>query len=332
MTQSQDITTGLPALDELLRGIEAGDNIVWQIERLEDYRQFVLPYVERALANGRVVVYFRFGRHAALLDAQPGLKVHHVDPQAGFESFIDTIHEHIGQSGRGAFYVFDCLSDLAADWFSDQMLGNFFMLTCPYLFDLDTVAYFALLRNYHSDAAIVPIRDTTQLFLDLYHQGENTYVRPIKVRQRYFPTMHMLHVQEADHYRAVTESHILSEVLAADPDRHDNALFRLDVWNRAFLKAQDLVGCEPSESDYKETFARLLRMILSRDDRVLGLAGRYFSLQDILAIGRRTIGTGLIGGKAVGMLLAQAILRKSDAGWEERLEKHDSFFIASDVF
>ena len=44
------------------------------------------------------------------------------------------------------------------------------------------------------------------------------------------------------------------------------------------------------------------------------------------------IGTGLIGGKSVGMLLARAILKKTDPRWNELLEAHDSFFIGSDVF
>jgi len=65
----------------------------------------------------------------------------------GFETFTARIHKVIEEAGRGAFYVFDCLSDLAADWYSDLMLGNFFMVTCPYLYDLDTVTYFALLRD-----------------------------------------------------------------------------------------------------------------------------------------------------------------------------------------
>jgi len=29
------------------------------------------------------------------------------------------------QARIGTFYVFDCLSRLAVDWYSDQMLGNF---------------------------------------------------------------------------------------------------------------------------------------------------------------------------------------------------------------
>jgi hypothetical protein len=44
------------------------------------------------------------------------------------------------------------------------------------------------------------------------------------------------------------------------------------------------------------------------------------------------IGTGLVGGKAVGMLVARAILAKSDPRWARRLEPHDSWFAGSDVF
>ncbi|MFP4237249.1 MAG: PEP/pyruvate-binding domain-containing protein, partial [Desulfonatronovibrio sp.] len=47
----------------------------------------------------------------------------------------------------------------------------------------------------------------------------------------------------------------------------------------------------------------------------------------------RMIGTGLIGGKSSGFLLARAILKKHDPRiWEDRLEPHDSFYIGSDVF
>ena len=62
------------------------------------------------------------------------------------------------------------------------------------------------------------------------------------------------------------------------------------------------------------------------------MAETYLTLADVLAVGKRMIGTGLIGGKAVGMLLARAILKHADARWNELLEAHDSFFIGSDVF
>jgi hypothetical protein len=44
------------------------------------------------------------------------------------------------------------------------------------------------------------------------------------------------------------------------------------------------------------------------------------------------IGTGLIGGKSVGMLLARAIIEKELPDIAKLFEPHDSFFIGSDVF
>jgi len=73
--------------------------------------------------------------------------------------------------GDGAFYVFDCLSDLLSVWASDLMIANFFMSSCPYLFELDTAAYFAVIRDSHSFQTTSRIRETTQLFLDLYNDG-----------------------------------------------------------------------------------------------------------------------------------------------------------------
>jgi pyruvate,water dikinase len=331
------LSTGLPELDRLLRGLMVGDNVVWQVERIEDYLAFVEPYCREAVETGRRLIYFRFARHKPLVSDDMGAEVHTLDPQAGFETFLRDIHATIDEVGRGAFYVFDCLSDLAVDWFSDQMLGNFFMLTCPYLYDLETVAYFALLRNYHSFYAAVPIRDTTQLLLDVYNYHDKIYVHPIKAQSRYSPTMHMLHAWDKDEFHPVTDSYIISEVLTSTPrSALELTINRLDVWSRTFLEAEKILDDQSGKSggnqETTEIFHRLLRMIISRDRRVLKLAERYFELSDVLEVGKRTIGTGLIGGKSLGMLLARAILERTDPRWKNVLEVHDSFYIAADVF
>ena len=56
----------------------------------------------------------------------------------------------IEEASKHAIYVFDCLSELASIWRADQMLGNFFILTCPRLYDLETVTYFGIYRNHHA--------------------------------------------------------------------------------------------------------------------------------------------------------------------------------------
>jgi pyruvate, water dikinase len=334
----RELSTGLPGLDRMLRGLMPGDNVVWQVRSIEDYVPFVRPYCAAALASGRKFIYFRFARHEALIPESSGAEVCELDPEAGFEGFLEKIHSAIERAGRGAFYVFDCLSDLSADWYSDQMLGNFFMLTCPYLYDLETATYFALLRNCHSVHATVPIAETTQLLLDVYRHKERLYIHPLKVQHRFSPTMHMLHVWKDDgEFAPVTESCTNAEIVTAAPGfTLDAARHRLGIWTRTVLQAEEVLEDERKAQarsrKAEELFRRLLRMAVSRDRRVLELAERYFDLGDVVAICKRMIGTGLIGGKSVGMLLARAILERSDAGWKDRLEVHDSFYIASDVF
>ena len=60
-------TTGLPGLDAVLSGVAPGDNIVWQIQSLEDYRALVLPYAAAARSQQRRLIYFRFAAHPALI-------------------------------------------------------------------------------------------------------------------------------------------------------------------------------------------------------------------------------------------------------------------------
>ena len=52
------------------------------------------------------------------------------------------------------------------------MLGNFFMLTCPYVLDRQSLAYFPLLRDSHSFHATRPIAETTQILVDVYRHRE----------------------------------------------------------------------------------------------------------------------------------------------------------------
>lgn len=330
-------STGLPELDRVLQGLIAGDNVVWQVGSIEDYLPFVRPYSEEALRQGRKFIYFHFGRHDELLPPDPRVETHRLDPAAGFETLTAGIHRVIARAGRGAFYLFDCLSDLAADWYSDMMVGNFFKVTCPYLRELETLAYFALLRRRHSYRAVAAIRETTQLLLDVHRHEGALYVHPLKVFERYSPTMFLPHAWQGNSFNPVTQSATISgiyETLTQDGAGAETD--RFDLWDRTFRSAQEtLEAVTRGERDLrsaKETARRLLHMVVSRNERMLELAGRYMNIEDLLAVRRRMIGTGLIGGKAAGMLIARAVLRQSADRWRKILEPHDSFFVGSDVF
>ena len=142
--------TGLTGLDTILCDLQKGDNVVWQVDSIEDYSHFVRPYINKALKEKRNIVYMRFAQHEPLIENLPSVTVYQLDAKGGFESFSTQVHAIISQEGTEAYYVFDCLSDLLSAWATDLMVGNFFKVTCPYLFELNTIAYFAILRNYHS--------------------------------------------------------------------------------------------------------------------------------------------------------------------------------------
>ena len=335
-TDTYHFSTGLPGLDHILRGILAGDNVVWQIDSIEDFQTFVTPYVGAALKTSQPVVYFHFADHQPLVPEGTNTRTYTFKPDEGFEVFTEKIHQAIRQAGRGACYVFDCLSELANCWYSDEMLGNFFKLTCPYLFDMETLAYFALFRNHHSAHAIDPITETAQLFLDVYHHKQHYYVRPLKVQHRYSTTMNMLHRWDDEDFPPISDSVVIAEILTSarwsglDSDR------RPGFWDRAFIEAHGVMkkvqaGLRP-ESDEREAFERLVPMVFTRAETMHELARKYFSLEDVIDVRRRMIGTGLIGGKSVGMLLSRAVLKRTSEKLSNVLEEHDSFFIGSDVF
>ncbi len=334
---SVSASTGLKGLDEILSHLREGDNIVWQVDSVKDYLPFVEPYYKYALENGLKPIYFRFAKHKPLISKGSGVEIHRLYPEQGFEKFIKEFHKVIDENGKEGCYIFDCISELVVDWNSDRMLGNFFMLVCPYIRKVGAIAYFALLRNAHSFHATTPITETLQILLEVYRYKKNLYVYPIKVVDRHSPSMNMIHIRQGDIFSPVTDSVTVTKILGKVPwERLDAPSLRLGFWSSTFIEAEELLDDLHSGKDVghqiDKMYQMLLRMEISRNKRVLRLAEKYFTMADLLNIRRRMIGTGLVGGKSVGMLLARAILGKTDKQLAKLLEPHDSFYIGSDVF
>ena len=294
-------------------------------------------FCRAAHLDGKKLVYFRFASHDPLVPDSFGAEVHTLNPKPGFEQFVTEILNIVKESGKeGVCYVFDCLSGLAEDWYSDRVLGNFFKLACPYLYTSHTVAYFALIRNTHSSLSIDAIHSTAQIVLDLYKSKGRDYILPLKVKGRHTPTMYMLHLLEGNKLEPVTSSTIVSEILSTTPQPWiDGNLARHDTWTKILGEAQAACSTDGKRSSAKKNKSlkkQLIRMIITRNKAVTQLCEKYFELSDLVSIGKRMIGTGLVGGKSTGMLLARAILKKAHPKWDELLEIHDSFFIGADVF
>lgn len=322
-------STGIRGLDQIIDMLRMGDNVVWQVDSIEDYRFLVEPYIVQAKKDGRKIIYIRFASHEPVLQDLEGIQVCEVDSNLGFEIFASEIRNIITEAGLDAFYVFDSLTFLLQTWHSDLMIGNFFQVTCPYLYELNTIAYFALIRNAHTYDTIARIRETTQLLLDLYHIEGNYYVHPLKVWQRYSPTMflpHLLKEQEAVSITASAETAELFSNLSFQESKRD-------YWEEI---VRDCGAARQKPEEIREEKKRLLLLLLvGKNSRIYDLCVEYFTLEDVVRIASREIGSGYIGGKSVGMLLSRRMLTKAPADaahFGTLLEPNDAYYLGADIF
>ena len=332
MAAFEKTKSGIPMMDDALQNIRLGDNVVWQVPSLDEFRYVAERFSNQAIADGRNLIYIRFAEHEPILTPREGLRIEHVELSHRFETFTVNIHNLIEREGYDTFYIFDCLSELEQAWSTDLMMGNFFHLTCPYLFILDTVAYFPLIRGRHSFDAIATIRDTTQLFLDVYKDEKDVFVRPMKVWNRYSQTMFQPYrlSREDNSFTVLRDgtevSHFYSVMNKEATQAQDQ---NVDSWERFFFRTKLL---HQNGVAVTEDCSKICNIMLTRDSKMRELIKSNFTPEDYFEVHSRMVGTGMIGGKACGMLLSRKIVENHRPDIFERFEPHDSYYIGSDVF
>lgn len=243
MTAFERILSGMPGMDAALDSIRLGDNVVWQISDMDEFKVFAEQFAKQAA------------------------------------------------------------------WYTDLMMGNFFRVTCPYLFILDTVAYFPLIRGRHSQDTVAAIRDTTQLMLDVCSDDRTFYLHPLKVWKRYSDTMFMVHAAD----RECLDFHVLNNGVEisryyalVEELANDQSDSSLDSHDRFFMLAK--MKSEQGELD-KDMEDLIISSTLTKDKRLKEIIKKYFRPKDYFRLKNRMVGSGAIGGKACGMLLAILVLK-----------------------
>lgn len=331
MPAFERIKSGIPSLDKALDNIRLGDNVVIQVTCLNDFKRIVHPFVNQSIEDKRNIIYIRFSNHEPLLEYREGLKIYQLNANHGFEAFTVEVHNIIKNEGTEAFYVFDSLSDLQVAWSTDLMMGNFFCVTCPYLFELDTVAWFPVLRGHHDFATIARIQETTQLFIDVHSDEKDTFIHPIKVWNRYLPDMYLPYRLNYDNQlESLTNSVDLADYYnLIHNEQMEHAEQNIDSYDRFFRAAK--------ESYYRGeitdwTLNKITRSMMTHDHKMAALIRREFSPEDYFYVKERMIGTGTIGGKACGMLLARKMVANYLPQYVKYLEPQDSYYIGTDIY
>ena len=165
------------------------------------------------------------------------------------------------------------------------------------------------------------------------------YIHPLKVWGRYSSKMFLPHYVSEKGWTPVFQS---GEAAAVSSTAYRQPLSiakpSIAPWDSVYSKliqyreiAHDQPAYEPVIKSLKN---ELSRMMIGENPDLSRLSNEFFTVDDLIDIRNRLIGSGRIGGKAAGMLLARRMLQNTGNGidFSQVLEPHDSFYIASDVF
>ena len=334
MGRNHLVSTGIQGLDQAIDMLRTGDTVTWQMEDIGDYIFVATQFVVDEALTGRPMIYLRFGDHEELVSTDvlqargANIKCIKLDPAVGFETFAVQVHRIISTEPEDSFFLFDCLSDLQRYWFSDLMICNFFCLTCEFIAARGALCYMALRYEKHIYETISRIRHATSVLLNIRTLHGFTYIHPVKVSGRTSKNMFFPLRISGSHCETITSSsdtYAIFDIFTQTGERRD-------CWDSMF----DSVRAdhpEPTDADGVALKENILRCLLGTEPQRLDLCRQYFTVRDLMDIKRREIGTGCIGGKAVGMLLARNIIRDTDPElYAKRIEPHDSYYIGADVF
>jgi Nif-specific regulatory protein len=191
-------------IDRLIGGVLAGDNLVWEVDSGAPIDKFMSSFVTACEAEGAPVVYVSFNRSPQtivntygnlmsagkfkLVDCFSSGKgnndevfleffksdefekfcrpVHVQDPadHAKLKEALRTVGSEISTNAR---YIFDSLTGMFDLWGDEDTVLRFFGHFCPRLFDINTVAYWLLEKEAHSERFLAKLRHITQVVVEI---------------------------------------------------------------------------------------------------------------------------------------------------------------------
>jgi transcriptional regulator with XRE-family HTH domain len=185
-------SSGIPDLDELMRGLWPGDNVVWvsaaesPVAAVE--RSFLLEGQRRSESCSYVTteqtpvrLRSQFGDELRILDARPGRPL--ADPAALELRILDDARQAPGR------VVIDSLDAFIRRLGRPRALG-LFSRVCPQLYDIGALAYWRVSRSAAGPALVEGITKVTQCVLEL----GRTHVRVIKAEGRPTAEGRLLHL------------------------------------------------------------------------------------------------------------------------------------------
>lgn len=319
------------SMNRLLYREKTLHNIVWEVNDLREFQQFLPSFIEDGEETGMKIVYIHFSDQRLMPEGMVEEK--HIALSHRFEAFTMTVYNLLVHSKRNVFYIFDSLSDLQTAWATDLMMQNFFMVITPLISDRGCRAFYPLIRSRHSAKAIDGILEEADAVLDVYSDFKDLYVRAMKLPGITDGGLdfNLPHVyRRKARFSPITDGYTEARFQKAISfSLHSMREENMDSWDRFFYNVQ---RDYENGADISEACGRIRDIMMSRDPHIRDLLEKHFKPEDYFFVREHMVGTGLIGGKACGMLTARKIIENRRPDIFDHMEPHNSFFIGSDVF
>ena len=200
----EKVSTGINHLDTLIDGLHVGDNVIWQVEAGAFVELFCLAFIKASLRDKKNVIFVNFNNSPKSIIARMGstannrnvtlvdcftsgkgessklfldlyetvykkyrCKVIHVKKPNEVSNFIRIINEIEEANPRGTRYIIDSITGMQDLWEGQVQILKFFTRQCPRLYELETIAYWILEKNAHSEKFRAQLNHITQVVIDL---------------------------------------------------------------------------------------------------------------------------------------------------------------------
>lgn len=230
MTERMRISSGVSQLDRLLGGLYIGDNVVWLDDAGSLASVFCLSFVQASQTQNRHLIYvtfdrspknlldklgtlahnpnltvldcFTYGKGAGeniftrfyddLDDATPCRVVPVKDPrqQDQVSEALYTLHSQLEGDVR---FVVESLTGMQELWGGEDDIISFYSHACPRLYELNTVAYWVIEKNAHSQRLRAQISQVAQVVIDLTIKRGTTSLTILKAEKRSQENHHKPH-------------------------------------------------------------------------------------------------------------------------------------------
>ncbi len=192
--------------------------MVWEVDSGTSYEIFIRKFIEISAKESKDIVYISFNKSVATLLKELGNfaneKFHIIDGftsgkgkndptflrnydnisktadiiklsnPSNLDELTNAIASVESKISYPISYIFDSLTGIQNLIKDENLTYSFFTYMCPRLFDLDSVAYWIVERNAHSQKFKANIRHITQVVLELYRRKDSFFLKALKLARR----------------------------------------------------------------------------------------------------------------------------------------------------